>query len=438
MSGETALTLALALLLFVVAPGCSKCAPRPERTHARSDRTQAPRAHPRAATISAHDDHTCVVLEDKTVRCWGRGAGGAIGDGKQDGDDGSPHDVGRAFAVMGTPRIVRVAARSLGTAAVAEDGSVWSWGYWFFFLGDGTPPGWTNELLPQKRSFSGSVKQIEVAFEHACALLSDGHVECWGRGNEGQLGNGALASAHAPERVRGVAGAVHIAAGGGHSCAIVAGGSVVCWGLDPKGRSAVPPEPAEVEAWKEHVGPAPAPAGGAPPHPDLHQRPPGPRPAFDRLPRSILGLGAAVQIVTASRGGTGEEFTCVRDEAGHVSCWGFNGLGQLGDASRVDSAEPKRVPGLDAVVDLAASGMRACAVERSGRVLCWGDPIDPNDARPAPREVPGISDASQIALGERHACAVSRDGDVTCWGANDHAQLGRSGDGGFEPERIDW
>lgn len=441
------------LVVLLLVTGCSKCT---SVTSSSREATEGPsRPHPRVVSIVARDDHTCVVTDGAAARCWGSGRGGAIGDGKQDGDDGSPHDVKTPFAPAGLPPVAGLALRSLGTAAVGRDGSVWSWGHFHFFFGDGSsPPDAIASLVPLRRSFGGKIKELSFGFDHACALRDDGQVECFGRGREGQLGNGRLASSHRPELVRGVDRATHIAAGGGHTCAILRPrGEVTCWGLDPKGRPELPPDPAALERWREHDDPMPAPTPfGArppkgsspplarpapPPHPDTRRHMPGPRPAFDEMPRAIAGLEAAALIATGSRSGQGEEFTCVLLQSGTIECWGFNGLGQLGDGSRTDRATPKAVPGITDAVHLAASSYRACAVDRSGRVLCWGAPIDPNDQRPPPRSVEGLTDAVQVALGERHACAVRRDGDVWCWGANDHAQLGRGGEFG-KPAPVIW
>lgn len=458
-------------------PACSKCASRSgasgEARPTSEPATRPAAPHPRVVHLAAGPDHTCALIADSTVRCWGRGAGGAIGDGKEDADDGTPHNVMRPFPVVGPPALVQVAGRMLGTAAVAKDGSVWSWGHWFYWLGDGTAPGFTPGKLPTLRAFSARVKEIAFGASHACVLFADGHVECWGRGVEGQLGDGSQRSSHSPLRVEGLTQATRVFAGGEHSCAITSDGSLRCWGLDPKARPELPPDPEAVRRWDERHGPsrpqlavgdpfgdlppspraapprgaapsrpappavAAPPAAAPPPHPDTTPRFPGPRPAFDATPRTIEGITGPAQVVIASRAG-GDEATCVREQTGRVQCWGFNGLGELGDGTTVDRAVPKPVSGLGEVVHLAAAPVRVCAVERSGRVLCWGSPFDPNDPRPAPRVVEGLTDATEIALGDRHACALRRDGDVWCWGVGEAFQLGRAVEADFTPAPVEW
>ena len=77
--------------------------------------------------------------------------------------------------------------------------------------------------------------------------------------------------------------------------------------------------------------------------------------------------------------------------------------------------------------------VHACALRRTGRVLCWGrnefgavgdGTMGPSTVRPTPVEVQGLADVASIALGGAHSCARRRDGEILCWGVNNFGQLG--------------
>lgn len=125
--------------------------------------------------------------------------------------------------------------------------------------------------------------------------------------------------------------------------------------------------------------------------------------------------------------------TCARMSSGDAYCWGSNVAGVAG----VDSTDeiiwtPRRVVGLDRVVDIDTSGASSCAVEATGLAYCWGSNADGQLGQPSetlaqtllPRRVPRLTDATHVAVGQRHACAILGAGDVSCWGANDAGQLG--------------
>src|SRR5690606_10666460 len=66
---------------------------------------------------------------------------------------------------------------------------------------------------------------------HACALLTNGGVKCWGSGQYGRLGNNDSAEQLTPVDVIGLSGSVSaIAAGSAHTCALLTNDSVKCWG----------------------------------------------------------------------------------------------------------------------------------------------------------------------------------------------------------------
>lgn len=71
---------------------------------------------------------------------------------------------------------------------------------------------------------------------HSCVTISGGSVNCWGRGDLGQLGNGFRFNISAPVLVSGLAGAVAVDAARSHTCAVLTGGRARCWGYGELGQ----------------------------------------------------------------------------------------------------------------------------------------------------------------------------------------------------------
>lgn len=132
---------------------------------------------------------------------------------------------------------------------------------------------------------------------------------------------------------------------------------------------------------------------------------------------------------------TGANFSCAITERGGASCWGMNGVGELGHGPiGTQSSLPVAVNAMGTpVVAIAANDQHACAVTIGGGVKCWGSNGSgelgalPYGQSPVPLDVTGISSgAVAVAAGYRHACAVLDTGAVKCWGSN---TLGELGDG---------
>ncbi|MBV8758184.1 MAG: hypothetical protein JO257_12935 [Deltaproteobacteria bacterium] len=141
--------------------------------------------------------HTC-ALSAGTVRCWGEGDHGELGNGGTSNSSAAVTVTGlaapTAIATGGGP--------SDGDASCAIDGSaIRCWGNGFFGrLGQGTA---NQSLTPVTVVGLPAAQPLEVAIgdDHACAALDDGSVWCWGRGDAGQLGDGRSMSSLAPVRV---------------------------------------------------------------------------------------------------------------------------------------------------------------------------------------------------------------------------------------------
>src|SRR5205807_9107416 len=74
--------------------------------------------------------------------------------------------------------------------------------------------------------------RLAAGQQHTCAVLDDGTVQCWGRNNYGQLGDGTLITRLTPVPVSNLGTAISIAAGAFHTCALLSSGTVRCWGLN--------------------------------------------------------------------------------------------------------------------------------------------------------------------------------------------------------------
>jgi len=148
-----------------------------------------------ATAITAGASHTCALLSDNTVRCWGRADVGQLGYGNTNtiGDNETPAAAG-AVPVGGS--VLAIGAGGDFTCALLVGGGVrcWGWGMGGRLgyantnnIGDNETPAAVGNV-----SIGGPVAGIGVAAEHVCAVLVGGAVRCWGSGDLGRLGYGNI------------------------------------------------------------------------------------------------------------------------------------------------------------------------------------------------------------------------------------------------------
>src|SRR3989454_864919 len=190
-----------------------------------------------ATRVVTGDSHTCALLGDGTVQCWGGGDSGQRGDGTFNNISSVPVAVVGMDGTGHLTNAVAVAARGYHSCALLGDGTVWCWGRNVDGqLGNGTrapvdcSPGSCGSSTPVRVGGITGAAAVIAGGYHTCALLADGTAQCWGRNAEGQLGDGTTTSSSTPVRVGGVTGAVAVSAGILHTCALLANGTVKCWG----------------------------------------------------------------------------------------------------------------------------------------------------------------------------------------------------------------
>lgn len=205
--------------------------------------------------------HVCAILDDDSVKCWGQGAGGATGYGTSTGNIGDgPGEMGDALPPvdLGTGRTAKTL--SLGgwhSCAILDNDMVKCWGFGQYGqLGSGTAdqgddPGEMGDNLPYvDLGTDRTAKQLALGEQHSCALLDNDDVKCFGRNvgypHAGTLGYGdsttrGTSAATMGDNLPAVnfgAGrtAVQIAAGKHFTCAILDDGNVKCWGFNDVGQ----------------------------------------------------------------------------------------------------------------------------------------------------------------------------------------------------------
>jgi alpha-tubulin suppressor-like RCC1 family protein len=159
-----------------------------------------------AKAVSAGSYHSCALLDDDTIKCWGNNSSGQLGQGDtvQRGDAAGEMGDNLLTVALGSGRTARevVTYDAYGTCALLDDLSVKCWGdnLWGQ-LGQGNTASrgdQANELgdnlLAINLGTNRTAQAIATGRYHVCALLDDDSVKCWGINSFGELGIGSTAS----------------------------------------------------------------------------------------------------------------------------------------------------------------------------------------------------------------------------------------------------
>lgn len=191
--------------------------------------------------------HSCSLNTDGDTRCWGRGNLGQLGYGNTN-DIGDNEDPVSAGVVSGGSIAIGLGVGNEHTCVVLSDGTIRCWGEnnraqagapVFGDVGDNELPSAFPAI-----DFGTPATKVVLGRVHTCALLSDGSVQCWGDANLGRLGDGnnSTGTIGRDQPVTSVppvplgSPAIDIAAGSSHTCALLEGGDIVCWGANNNGQ----------------------------------------------------------------------------------------------------------------------------------------------------------------------------------------------------------
>lgn len=407
-----------------------------------------------AVSIAAGPGYTCALHRNKTVSCWGYNGAGRLGNG-QIGEAGSS---AVPQQVAGVTDAVSLSVGFAYACVIHEGGNVSCWGRnWSGQLGNGIhsndePDDTVNSAVPVPvKNLSGAI-EISAGYAHACALLKNGTISCWGKNENGQIGNGRFPHGRttaARVDVVNVADADAVAAGGNHTCALREGGTVSCWGNNSYGQlgSGTPEAEPDTAAPTSVASIAGAAAIATSENHACAVMEDGTVSCWGNNSSGQLGNGSSginrddrsentatpvtvMDIHDAKEIATGWDHTCALVEDSTVNCWGSNSFGQLGDGTNRSNSAPVKTADISDAIAITAGWDHAYALRRTGNIYCWGNNLDgqlgngTNSSSSVPVRVAEITDATAIAADGNHTCALTQNGAIYCWGSNSHDQLG--------------
>ncbi|GAV83226.1 RCC1 domain-containing protein/RCC1_2 domain-containing protein [Cephalotus follicularis] len=334
-------------------------------------------ANSRWLDIACGREHTAAVASDGSLFTWGANEYGQLGDGTE---VGRKHP--KKVKQLQTEFVKSVSCGAHCTAAIAEpcenDGTIspsrlWVWGQ---NQGSNFPRLFWGAFAPNT-----VIRQVSCGAAHAVALSEDGLLQAWGYNEYGQLGRG-----------------------------------ITCEGLQGA---------RVIDAYAKFLDEAP-------------------------------------ELVKITQVSCGEYHTGAISEKGEVYTWGLGARGQLGHSSLQSGDKellPRHVVALDGIFikDIACGGVHTCALSSKGALYAWGGgqagqlglgprtgffPFGPNDSETFFRNIPALvvpTGVQLVACGHSHTLISMRDGRIHGWGYNSYGQAAneRSTYAWF-PSPIDW
>lgn len=381
--------------------------------------------------------HTCALLDDNTVKCWGDNAYGQLGIGSNvdQGDNGG--EMGDSLQTVDLGSVsypVSIHTKGYHTCAIFNNGGLKCWGYnahGQLGLGNsahrGDGGGEMGDNLPFIDFGGGSIVSIDMSDRTTCIVNNSGELKCWGDNGFGQLGieNTDRIGNNASEMGTNLASvdlgsgrtAVMVSSATYSTCVLLDNSTVKCWGNDEVGNLGL-----EMNAYGDH-----------------------PSETVASLSNIDLGTGHYAKDIFAGR-----YHVCAILMDNSMKCFGYGNSGRLGYGNTGNQGDnPNEMGDNLGFVDLGAGlyatqghggSSHSCAVLNSGAVKCWGDgangrrgsgnQADRGDgANEMGNNLASVNlgvgvTAQKLEIGDNFTCILQNDNQIKCWGHNGSGRLG--------------
>lgn len=376
-------------------------------------------------TLIASSQHSCGIAGDNDSFCWGWDSRGQLGENADgnNSDELVPSEMDTSALTSGT-WFTTISTGGFHGCGITNDNRTFCWGSdQDGQVGDTDDGDNFDENIPVAVDVSALnpgtyFVSVSVGGSHSCGLANDNVAYCWGRDNNGQLGNdAAMVSQDAPVAVSTATlnpdtYFTSIDAGILQACGIANDNVAYCWGNDQNGRLG--------ENGDGDNNPEPLP-----------------------VPVDTSNLNPGRYFVRIDTNGS---HSCGLSNDNLLYCWGWDVNGQLGeDADGDNNDEPIPVP-IDTtafqpgafVTSFAVGGQHTCVITNDDRAYCWGSDASGQLGEDADGD--NSSENTAVALdtsnlnsgtyfvslsaGGSHSCGLANDGVAYCWGSNVQGRLG--------------
>lgn len=251
-----------------------------------------------------------------------------------------------------------------GGCALTREGRVFCWGYWFLTNQPplyGPPSQVTKEIhldLP--------AKQISVGAFHACALLIDATIRCWGTSAAGESAPGIYNSSRdgaerpvPPTPFPKLHDIAEVQAGDSTTCVRTADDQLLCWGVNKSHQltDGLAPKEGDVKAYFKYDG-------------NVFEE----LVVLEPTRQSVPGRVRSFSLTHVS--------VCAINEQSDLFCWGRNVWGQTGVGTppfcfsepgcvETEISQPTRVE-IEPVRTISVGITHSCAIAGGGKMFCWG------------------------------------------------------------------
>lgn len=362
-------------------------------------------------SISVGKSYACGLILSGKAYCWGWNENGQLGNKST-----TNSNIPIAMAVPKSESLLSFSNLSTGVRhacgiTLSRKAYCWGWNK-YGQLGNKSVIDSTIPIAVADSVSEGDLTFLSISAGdyHTYGIVSSGKIYCWGRNEDGQLGNGRLINSSIPVLVvapqhESDLSFSSIAVSGNHSCALSTGGKAYCWGYNGKGQLGNKSNKASTV----------------------------PVAVADPINSNTLVF---------SKISTGYSSTCALTVQGQAYCWGINENGELGNNAKADSTVPVAVAASKSgeiltflVIDSGNS--HTCGLSSNGITYCWGqnyfselgyydypdsnipvEVIDPSVANPIK--------FSSVSAGDESTCALTASGKAYCWGYNRYGGLGNN------------
>jgi len=274
-----------------------------------------------------------------------------------------------------------IASGAYHTLAVAQNGTLWSWGYNSVGqLGNGNT---TNQLNPVQIGTDANWSKVSAGYYHSFAIKTDGTLWAWGNNSNGQLGNGNNVNQLSPLQI-GTSQWLDVVGGQEFSLGVMSNGTLWSWGSNLYGQ----------------LGDGGLPTRNYP-----------------------VQIGTATDWLQVA---AGQYHSYALKTTKKLWAWGRNHVGQLGDNSTILKINPVAISPLLSF-DYVTGGTNAgAAIDTAGALYTWGVGTTINSQFPN-QLTTFTTGFTNVKLGVGHIVAtrsVAGNNYLYTWGQNSYGELG--------------